>query len=133
MNNDLLHKEITDKILKCFYEVYTKLGYGFLERIYKNAMHYELNSSGIMCESEKQIKVFYKGNLMGDYYSDLIVDNKVIVELKTCESLREEHEWQLINYLRSTDIEVGLLLNFGKKPEFKRKLFTNNLKKIKDQ
>lgn len=130
MNNELLHKDITDKILKCFYEVNNNLGYGFLEKIYKNAMHFEPISLGLKSELEKQIKVFYKGNLMGGFSADLTVEDSVIVEVKTCETLREEHECQLINYLRATSIEVGLLLNFGKKPEFKRKFFTNNLKKI---
>jgi len=129
MNIELLHKDITDKILKCFYEVYNRLGYGFLEKIYKNSLNFELQSSGTICELEKKINVYYKENLMGEYYADLIVENSVILELKTCESIKAEHGYQLLNYLRATDIEVGLLLNFGKKPEFKRKFFTNNLKK----
>ena len=129
MNTELLHKDITDKIIKCFYEVYNRLGYGFLEKIYKNSLNFELTDSGIICELEKNIKVYYKGNLMGEYFADLIVENSVIVELKTSEILKSEHECQLLNYLRATDIEVGLLLNFGKKPEFKRKIFTNYLKK----
>lgn len=126
---ELFHKDITDKILKCFYEVYNRLGYGFLEKVYKNSLNFELQNSGTICELEKKINVYYKENLMGEYYADLIVENSVIVELKTCESIKAEHEYQLLNYLRATDIEVGLLLNFGKKPEFKRKFFTNNLKK----
>ena len=128
---ELLHKDITDKIIKSFYTVYNELGYGFLEKVYENAMFLELVSTGLYCEKQKQIKVFYNGQIVGEYFSDIIVNSFVIVELKAAEALYEEHEFQLINYLKATEIEVGLLLNFGKKPEFKRKLFTNDKKKIK--
>jgi GxxExxY protein len=94
-------------------------------------MFLELISTGLYCEKQKQIKVFYNGQIVGEYFSDIIVNSSVIVELKAAEALCEEHEFQLINYLKATEIEVGLLLNFGKKPEFKRKLFTNDKKKIK--
>jgi GxxExxY protein len=128
---ELLHKDITDKIIKSFYTVYNELGYGFLEKVYENAMFLELISTGLYCEKQKQIKVFYNGQIVGEYFSDIIVNSSVIVELKAADALCEEHEFQLINYLKATEIEVGLLLNFGKKPEFKRKLFTNDKKKIK--
>jgi GxxExxY protein len=85
----------------------------------------------LFCEKQKQIKVFYNGQIIGEYFSDIIVNSCVIIELKAAEALCEEHEFQLINYLKATEIEVGLLLNFGKKPEFKRKLFTNDKKKNK--
>jgi GxxExxY protein len=85
----------------------------------------------LYCEKQKQIKVFYNGQIVGEYFSDILVNSSVIVELKAAEALCEEHEFQLINYLKATEIEIGLLLNFGKKPEFKRKLFTNDKKKIK--
>lgn len=124
----LLHKEITDKIIKAFYTVYNNLGYGFLEKVYENAMYCELDENGLSVEKQKLINVFYKSRQVGEYYADLLVNNCVILELKACESLAEEHEFQLINYLKATDIEVGLLLNFGKKPEFKRKIFTNDEK-----
>ncbi len=126
--NNLLHKEITDIILKCYYNVYNALGYGFLEKVYNNAMFNELIEAGLNCEKQKPIKVFYKDKIVGDYFADIVVNDKVIIELKACEALCEPHEMQLINYLRATDIEVGLLLNFGKKPEFKRKIFTNDRK-----
>ena len=129
-NNNLLHKDITDVIIKCFYNVYNTLGFGFLEKVYNNAMFYEILETNHQCEKQKPIKVFYKKTVVGDYFADLVVNNKVIVELKACESICEPHELQLINYLRATDIEVGLLLNFGKKPEFKRKIFTNDRKNI---
>ncbi|MEK7819258.1 MAG: GxxExxY protein [Bacteroidota bacterium] len=131
-NNDHLinkdnykHSEITEKIIKAFYKVYNTLGYGFLEKVYENALFIELVSMGLFVEKQKQIKVFYGAKEVGEYYADLIVDKFVIVELKAAESLCEEHEFQLINYLKATEIEVGLLLNFGKKPEFKRKVFSN--------
>ncbi|WP_240976641.1 GxxExxY protein [Flavobacterium rivulicola] len=125
---ELLHKDLTDSVLKTFYEVYNELGYGFLEKVYHNALYIELKNKGLDVVSQKQIDVFYKGLKVGEYYADLIVENKVILELKAAEFVVEEFEIQLINYLRGTDCEVGLLLNFGKKPEFKRKIFENNRK-----
>jgi len=125
------HKEITDKIIGAFYKVYNELGYGFLEKVYENAMFIELRKHGLFVEKQKNILVFYEGEMVGDYYTDLIVSEKVIIELKACESLREEHEAQLTNYLKATNIEVGLLLNFGFKPELKRKIFDNEYKKSK--
>lgn len=119
------HNDITEKIIKAFYKVYNTLGFGFLEKVYENAMFIELRSIGLFVEKQRRVKVFYEGQEVGDYFADLIVDEKVIVELKASEALCEEHEFQLINYLKATEIEVGLLLNFGKKPEFKRKIFSN--------
>jgi len=101
------------------------LGYGFLEKVYENALFLELRSLGLYVEKQKQIKVYYNNEKVGEYYADLIVSELVIVELKAAESLCEEHEFQLINYLKATEIEVGLLLNFGKNPELKRKIFSN--------
>ncbi len=128
---ELLHKEITDKIIRAFYNVYNELGFGFLEKVYRNALFLELNAMRLICEKQKQVKVNYKEQIVGEYYADLIVIGKVILELKAAEIIIEEHEKQLINYLKATDIEVGLLLNFGKKADFKRKIFTNDKKKIK--
>ena len=125
---ELLHKDITDKIIKCFYEVYNILGYGFLEKVYESSLYNELISCGLSCERQKKIDVFYKGKLVGEYYADIIAEQKVIIELKAAEAIWEEHEFQLINYLKGTNIEVGLLLNFGKKPEIRRKIFTNDRK-----
>jgi GxxExxY protein len=129
---ELLHKELTDLILKTFYEVYNELGYGFLEKVYHNALYLELKNKGLHVVGQKKIDVFYKGLKVGEYYADIIVEDKVILELKAAEFVVEEFEIQLINYLRGTDCEVGLLLNFGKKPEFKRKVFENteSLEKI---
>ncbi|MEZ5197451.1 MAG: GxxExxY protein [Bacteroidales bacterium] len=119
------HKDITEKTIKCFYNVYNTLGYGFLEKVYENAFYIELIEMGFQVEKQKPIEVIYKNHNVGNYFADLIVEDKVIIELKTAESICEEHEFQLINYLKATEIEVGLLLNFGKKPQFKRKIFTN--------
>ncbi|MDP3147790.1 MAG: GxxExxY protein [Ignavibacteria bacterium] len=125
---ELLYKEITDLILKSFFNVYNTLGFGFLEKVYENAMMIELQSFNLDCTKQKPIEVFYKQKKVGDYFADIIVENKVIVELKAVEFLIPEHEAQLINYLKATRIEVGLLLNFGKTAQFKRKVFQNELK-----
>jgi GxxExxY protein len=127
---ELLHKDLTEAIIKTFYDVYNELGYGFLEKVYQNSMYLELKARGFNVEAQKQIKVYYKGQEVGLYYADLVVNDTVILELKAAEVIIEEFEWQLINYLRGTDKEVGLLLNFGKKPEFRRKVFENARKKI---
>ena len=126
----MLHGDITDLILKAFYKVYNTLGYGFLEKVYENAMKIELTLMGVFVEQQKHIKVYYLGEQVGDYFADLFVNNLVIIEMKTAESICEEHEAQLLNYLKATSIEVGLILNFGKEPEFKRKYFTNDIKRI---
>ena len=123
--SSILHKELTKSILKIFYDVYNELGYGFLERVYQNALFYELKESGFKVEAQKKIKVYYKDIEVGDYIADIIVNDLVILELKAQEYLVEANEFQLINYLKATDCEVGLLLNFGKKPEFIRKVYQN--------
>lgn len=125
---ELLQQDITNNIIKAFYRVYNDLGFGFLEKVYENALYLELVDSGFYCEKQKKLKVYYKSHLVGEYFADIIVNGSVIIELKASESLCEEHELQLINYLKATEIEVGLLLNFGKKPAFSRKLFTNDKK-----
>ena len=125
---NLLHKSITDIILKVYYDVYNELGYGFLEKVYQNAMYFELKSLGYKVETQKQIKVYFKEQLVGEYFSDLLVEDKVIVELKATELLMNVHVAQIMNYLKATPIEVGLLLNFGEEPEFKRLIYTNDRK-----
>lgn len=124
-----LHSEITSNILKAFFNVYNKLGYGFLEKVYENAMLIELRKFGLKGEKQRPIKVYYENEIVGEYFADIIVNDLVIIELKAAENLIEAHEAQLTNYLRATEIEVGLLLNFGKEPQHKRKVFTNDLKK----
>lgn len=128
---ELIHKDLTDAILKVFFDVYNELGYGFLEKVYQNAMMIELKSRGFNVVAQKPIKVYYKGNIVGDYFSDIVVENLVILELKATEVIVEDFEWQLVNYLRGTEMEVGLLLNFGKKPEFRRKVFINSRKNLR--
>ncbi len=119
------HAELTDKIIHAFYKVYNSLGFGFLEKVYVNALFIELRNMGLYVEKQCRVKVFYENQEVGDYFADLIVSKKIIIELKAAEGLCEEHEFQLINYLKATQIEVGILLNFGKRPEFKRKIFSN--------
>ena len=126
---EYLHREITEKIIGCFYEVHNRLGYGFMEKVYERALMIELRASGLDARSQEPVKVFYKRETVGDYYADIVVNDSVILELKGADFIIEEHEFQLINYLRATEIEVGLLLNFGKKPEMRRKIFTNDRKK----
>jgi len=125
---DFKHKELTEKIINIFYRVYNKLGYGFLEKIYENAMMIEFKKDGIPAVPQSPIKVFYEGEVIGEYYADILVDNKAIVEIKASKRLVEENEALLLNYLKATDIEVGLLLNFGTEPEVKRKAFDNTRK-----
>jgi GxxExxY protein len=120
-----LHKELTSEIISAFYKVYNVLGFGFLEKVYENALKCELEKMGFKVDKQKPITVYYDNSIVGEYFADLIVENKVIVELKAAEVLIEEHELQLINYLKATEVEVGLLLNFGKKPEIRRKIFSN--------
>lgn len=122
---DYKYKELTEKIINIFFRVYNKLGYGFLEKVYENAMVIECKKEGIPVTTQSPIKVVYENEIIGEYYADLLVGNKVIVEIKATKSLAEEHESQLLNYLKATNIEVGLLLNFGPEPKIKRKAFDN--------
>nr|WP_315231611.1 GxxExxY protein [uncultured Flavobacterium sp.] len=125
---EILHKELSESILKIFYDVYNELGYGFLEKVYQNAMYLELKSQGFKVEPQKQIKVYYKNELVGDFFADLLINDLIILELKACDSLVKAHYVQTLNYLKATNIEIGLLLNFGERPEIKRLIFTNNRK-----
>ena len=123
------YSELTDFIICCYYNVYNRLGYGFLEKVYERALALELKQKGLTLAIQHPISVYYHAIKVGDYFCDIIVDNKVIVEVKATNSILAEHEAQLLNYLKATDIEVGLLLNFGPKPQIRRKVFTNNRKK----
>jgi len=125
------HEELTEEIIGIFYRVYNKLGYGFLERIYEKAMMIELEKGEIPAVSQYPIQVNYDGVVIGEYFSDILVNDKVIIEIKATKHLAAEHEAQLLNYLKATQIEVGLLLNFGPKPEFIRKAFDNKRKQIR--
>jgi GxxExxY protein len=117
------HADLTEKIIAAFYQVYNTLGWGFLEKVYHAALVHEIRKRGIKVEPQVPIDVFYDGLLIGEYCCDILVENLVIVELKAVEQLTSSHEAQLLNYLKATPIEVGLLFNFGPKPQFKRKVF----------
>jgi GxxExxY protein len=122
--------ELTGQIINSFYKVYNTLGHGFIESIYHNAMILELAACGLKVETEFPISVFYEGQLVGNFSADLIVERRVLIELKAKEKLVPAHEAQLLNYLRATEVEIGLLFNFGKSPEFKRKFFSNTKKSL---
>jgi GxxExxY protein len=128
MKSSLKYSDLTDRIIKCYYTVYNKLGHGFLEKVYENSLLIELRKAGMNCQKQVAIDVFYDVQKVGEYYADIIVEDKVILELKAAETLCDEHECQLTNYLRATKIEVGLLLIFGKTPQIKRKVFNNEYK-----
>jgi GxxExxY protein len=128
VDHTYLHSEITEKIIKAFYKVYNTLGYGFLEKVYEKAMMIELRKMGLHAQRQVPIKVYYEGEVVGDYEADIIVVESVILELKATESLSFRHEAQLLNYLKATELEVGLLLNFGAEPKMKRKIFMNENK-----
>jgi len=117
------HSDITDKIIGAAYRVYNTLGHGFLERVYENALALELRRAGVKVEQQFPVPVRYDGELVGEYVADLVVDNKVIVEVKAAGDLDGAHEAQLIHYLKATGIEVGLLINFGPRIEVRRRIF----------
>jgi len=127
----LEHSEVTDKIIGVFYDVYNELGYGFLESTYAEAMVIALAQSGLPAVREVPVPVWFRGKKVGQYYADMLVDDRVLLELKAARNLESAHEAQLLHYLRATEIEVGLLLNFGLRPQFRRLLFDNERKKIR--
>lgn len=121
----MLHEELTSEIIAAFYTVYNTMGYGFLEKVYENALIFELQKHGLDVKQQMPIQVYYEGQHVGEYFADLLIQDKIIVELKAAEEIIDAHQAQLVNYLKATNLEVGLVLNFGPKPEFKRKIFTN--------
>ena len=129
--SNFIHSEITEKIISCFYKVYNKLGYGFLEKVYEKALLIELERSGLRYSAQKSVKVYYDEFEIGKYIPDVIVEDLVVIENKAAITISAAHEEQLRNALRSTDCEVGLLLNFGITPQFKRKVFANEFKNHK--
>ena len=118
-----LHSDLTSSIINAFYDVYNELGFGFLEKVYENALAIELRQRGFIVGQQAPIPVWYHGQKVGAYYADLIVNECVILELKAVDCVVDDHEKQLLNYLKASDIEVGLLLNFGRKAEVRRKVF----------
>jgi len=122
------HSKLTDLIIGVFYEVYNELGFGFLESVYRNALQLALIEKQLVVMPEKAISVYFRGNKVGDFRADLVVNDLVLLELKTAEAIAIAHEAQLLNYLRSTTMEIGLILNFGPKPQVRRLLFDNDRK-----
>ena len=118
---ELKHKELTEKIIQCCFKVHNTLGFGFLEKVYENALVIELSKAGLDAKQQYPIQVYYDGEIVGDYQADILVEDKVILELKSIDRIADIHEIQLKNYLKATGIEVGLLINFGKSVEIRRK------------
>ena len=134
MNTDehkFKYGEITQKIIRVFYEVYNELGHGFLESVYEKSLQIALGAAGVKVLAQIEIPVSFRGQSVGKFVADLLVEGCVLVELKAARSLDSSHEAQLLNYLRATEIEVGMLLNFGLKPQFKRLIFDNPRKSIR--
>ncbi|NTW60684.1 MAG: GxxExxY protein [Nitrospirae bacterium] len=123
--NELKHDVLTEKIIEAFYNVYNTLGHGFLEKVYENALLIELKKLGLLAVTQSPIQVRYNGSVIGEYFADILVENRIIVEIKAAKTIGPDHEAQLLNYLKATSLEVGLILNFGPKAEFKRKIFDN--------
>jgi GxxExxY protein len=130
--DQLKHSALTEKIIGIFYDVYNELGYGFLECVYKETMRLALTDAGMSVSVEQPIPVYFKGRKVGDFRADMLVDGTVLLELKAVRVLDKAHEAQLLHYLKATSIEVGLLLNFGERPQFRRLLFDNERKKIRE-
>jgi len=128
----LKHSELTDRIIGIFYDVYNELGHGFLESTYAEALVVALAESGLSAAREVPVPVWFRGRKVGQYYADLIVEGVILLELKAARTLEPAHEAQLLHYLRATEVEVGLLLNFGLRPQFRRLVFDNERKKIRE-
>jgi GxxExxY protein len=128
----LKHSGVTEKAIRAFYDVFNELGHGFLESTYAGALAMALQESGLSVAREVPVPVWFRGHKVGQYYADFIVEGVVLLELKAARALDSSHEAQLLHYLRATDIEVGLLLNFGLRPQFRRLLFDNDRKRIRE-
>ncbi|MEJ5258860.1 MAG: GxxExxY protein [Anaerohalosphaeraceae bacterium] len=110
---ELLYKDITDKILKSAFEVYNDLGYGFLEKVYENAFLLALHENGVLAEQQKAVPVYFKEKIIGEYFADILVENKIVIEIKTAEGFSKAHFAQVLNYLKATKLRLGFLMNFG--------------------
>ena len=124
-NQNYKHSDLTKRIISEFYYVYNSLGHGFLEKVYEKALFSRLKAVGLFVQKQYPINVYFENELVGEYFADLIIDETVIVEIKAVEAIHPMHEVQLVNYLKATEIEVGLLVNFGETLEIKRKVFSN--------
>ena len=122
------HSELTGKILSAFFQVHKELGYGFSERVYENALAMLLNEMGLKVEQQVRIYVYYHGRVVGEYIADMVINDIVLLELKATAKIIEDYAAQLLNYLKATNIEVGLILNFGPSAEFRRKIYDNERK-----
>jgi GxxExxY protein len=129
--HSLKHAELTERVIGIFYDVYNELGYGFLESIYEESLTIALREAGLKVSRQLPIPVWFRGHTVGEFRADLLVENNVRLELKSARTLEPTHEAQLLHYLKSTEIEVGLLVNFGQRPQFRRLLFDNQRKKIR--
>jgi GxxExxY protein len=127
----LKHGELTEKIIGIFYDVYNELGYGFLECVYEESLVIALRDAGVVAKRQIPVPVWFRGHKVGEFRADLLVDNCLLLELKSARSLDPAHEAQLLHYLKSTEVEIGMLLNFGTRPQFRRLLFDNERKKIR--
>ncbi len=127
------HRDLTERIIGAFFDVYNELGFGFLESVYRRAMLHALARSGLAAETEVSLPVYFRGHLVGDFSADIFVERTVILELKAVEELHPAHESQLLNYLKASPIELGLLFDFGPKPRFRRLVFSNDRKRSRPQ
>ena len=124
MSDKLLHRELSEKIISAFYEVYNTLGHGFLEKVYENALVIALRKRGVVVHQQWPITVRFDGTIVGEYFADLCIDELVIVEIKICDAICDAHKSQLLNYLTATETEIGMILNFGPEPSFTRKVMS---------
>jgi len=122
-DKNYVHSEVTEQIIGCAYDVYKRLGFGFAEKVYENAMMIKLSQKGLEAVQQALINVFFEGSLVGEYYADILVNQKVIIEIKAVATVSKAHEVQLVNYLKATGVNVGLLINFGERIKIIRKVF----------
>jgi len=130
-NSQLKHSDLTELIIGVFYDVYNELGFGFLESVYRKSLHLALREKGLEVQAEVAVPVFFRGINVGDFRADLVVNDCILLELKTAETIVIAHEAQVLNYLRATALEIGLILNFGPKAQVRRLLFDNDRKQAK--
>ncbi|HEU5414813.1 MAG TPA: GxxExxY protein [Candidatus Angelobacter sp.] len=133
VNFSYKHSDLSEAIIGIFYEVYNELGYGFLESVYRNSLQLALLAKGLRVEAEVAVPVFFRGKNVGDFRADAVVNRSVLLELKTAEAISIAHEALLLNYLRATKLEVGLILNFGPKAQVRRLAYDNTRKRFKSQ
>jgi GxxExxY protein len=131
IDSNYKHSELTDTVIGVFYEVYNELGFGFLESVYRNSLRHALLEKGLPVEQEVAVSVFFRGHNVGDFRADLVVNGTILLELKTAEQIVAAHESQVLNYLRSTALELGLIPNFGPRPQLRRLLLDNSRKHTK--